>query len=93
MNRTPGVLIGIVKEVDDPEKLGRVRVLVPDLDPSNPIVWARVVRPYGVPKLDWVIPQLDDEVLVAFEGGHASRPYVLGGLWDQHGKPPTEERP
>ena len=28
----------------------------------------------------WFIPDVDDEVLVAFEGGDPRRPYVLGGL-------------
>jgi uncharacterized protein involved in type VI secretion and phage assembly len=93
MNRIPCVLMGIVKDVHDPDKLGRVQVLVPDLDPSSPTVWARVVRSFGVPNGAWIIPQLGDEVLVAFEAGDVRRPFILGGLWNQRDQPPTEERP
>ena len=38
----------------------------------------------------YAIPDVGDEVLVAFEQGHISRPYVLGGLWNgKHAIPPT----
>ena len=36
----------------------------------------------------WFIPDKDDEVLIAFEGGDPRRPYVLGGLWNGKDKPP-----
>jgi uncharacterized protein involved in type VI secretion and phage assembly len=36
----------------------------------------------------WFIPDVDDEVLVAFEGGDPRRPYVLGGLWNGTDSPP-----
>jgi len=34
------------------------------------------------------IPDVNDEVLVAFEAGDPRRPYVLGGLWNGSDKPP-----
>jgi uncharacterized protein involved in type VI secretion and phage assembly len=36
----------------------------------------------------WFVPDVDDEVLVAFEGGDARRPFVLGGLWNGKDSPP-----
>ena len=36
----------------------------------------------------WFIPDVDDEVLVAFEHGDPRRPYVLGGLWNGQDAPP-----
>ena len=36
----------------------------------------------------WFVPDVDDEVLVAFEGGDPRRPYVLGGLWNGKDAPP-----
>ena len=40
----------------------------------------------------WFIPQVDDEVLVAFEQGDVRTPYVLGSLWNATDKPPAERR-
>ena len=34
------------------------------------------------------LPEKDDEVLVAFEQGDITRPYVLGALWNGQDKPP-----
>lgn len=82
-NRVPGVVVGVVTGNDDPDELGRVTVRFPWLSASNESWWARVAFPgagpdYGVA---W-IPQVDDEVLVAFEHGDLSHPIVIGGLWN-----------
>src|SRR5262245_59351855 len=39
-----------------------------------------------------MLPQIDDEVLVAFEFGDVRRPYVLGGLWNGVDKPPLGDK-
>ena len=45
--------------------------------------WARLATLMGGNNRgSWFIPDVDDEVLVAFEGGDPRRPYVLGGLWN-----------
>ena len=36
----------------------------------------------------WFIPDVNDEVLVAFAEGDPRRPYVLGGLWNAADRPP-----
>jgi len=36
----------------------------------------------------WWIPDVGDEVLVAFEGGNPAAPYVVGGLWNGQNPPP-----
>src|SRR5438045_7736554 len=36
----------------------------------------------------WFIPDVNDEVLVVFEGGDPRRPYVIGGLWNGNDSPP-----
>jgi uncharacterized protein involved in type VI secretion and phage assembly len=92
MNQIPGVLTGIVKNVVDPDQLGRVQVLVPAIDASNPVGWAQVVRPYGVPRDASFSPEPGDEVLVAFESGNAGSPVVLGALWNPHDRPPVTKR-
>jgi uncharacterized protein involved in type VI secretion and phage assembly len=88
MNQIPGVLTGIVKDIVDPDKLGRVRVLVPAIDSSNLSGWAQVVRPYGVSMDASFSPEQGDQVLVAFESGDERRPIVLGALWNPNDRPP-----
>ena len=36
----------------------------------------------------WFIPDVEDEVLVAFEAGDPRRPYVVGALWNGQDAPP-----
>jgi uncharacterized protein involved in type VI secretion and phage assembly len=36
----------------------------------------------------WFLPDVDDEVVVAFEAGDTRRPYVIGGLWNGQDSPP-----
>ena len=78
-----GVVIGVVTDVDDPRKLGRVKVQFPWLADDYVSDWARVTMPGAGPSrgLVW-LPEVGDEVLVAFEHGDARRPIVLGGFWN-----------
>jgi phage protein D len=78
-----GVVVGIVTDNADPDKLGRVKVQYPWLSDDAESYWARLVAPgagkeYGVV---WV-PQVGDEVLVAFQHGDPGQPVVLGGMWN-----------
>src|SRR5688572_20143419 len=47
----------------------------------------------GANRGSWFIPEPDDEVLVAFEGGDPRRPYVVGGLWNGKDAPPEAMDP
>ncbi|MBP0003721.1 MAG: VgrG-related protein [Cyanobacteria bacterium SBC] len=86
-------LVGIVTNNQDPEGLCRVKVKFPSLTEEHESQWARVVS-VGAGKdrgLDW-LPEVDDEVFVAFEHGNINRPYVLGGMWNgQDASPETVE--
>jgi uncharacterized protein involved in type VI secretion and phage assembly len=46
--------------------------------------WAQIVTPL-IAAAAVVMPEIGDEVLVAFEHGCAQRPYVLGTLWNGRG--------
>ena len=83
-----GVEIALVTNVQDPQKLGRVKVCFPRLSGLPESDWARVVQPAGGPGrgIYW-LPEVSDEVLVAFEMGQPNRPYVLRGLWNAKDKP------
>lgn len=86
-----GIVVGIVTSLEDPESLGRVRVKYPHLDDKES-QWARLVAPMAGPERGFFFrPEVDDEVLVAFELGDIRRPYILGGLWSSADKPPPDD--
>jgi phage baseplate assembly protein V len=84
-----GVAIGVVTNNKDPDGLGRVKACLPWMDDSVETDWARVVAPMaGAGRGIYFLPEVNDEVLVAFEHGNPDTPYVLGGLWNGQDKPP-----
>ena len=87
--RIHGVVIAVVTQNRDPEKRGRVKLKFPWLSDTMESDWARVAAPgAGAQRGLAAIPEVNDEVLVAFEHGLFDRPYVLGGLWNGTDKPP-----
>lgn len=88
------LMVGIVADNKDPKEWGRVRVKIPTLTEEHMSNWARMVLVGAGPSrgIDW-LPEIDDEVLVAFEHGDIHRPYILGGIWNGKDAPPekTEE--
>ena len=93
INKIGGVVTGIVTSNSDPEKLGRVQVKYPWL-PKNSgselsSCWARLAFVGGGADRGIVfLPEVNDEVLLAFEGGDMSSPFVLGVLYNGKDKPP-----
>ncbi len=84
-----GVMVGIVTNNQDPEKLGRVKVKIPRLSGSDESDWTRVASLMaGKDRGTFFLPEVGDEVLLAFEGGDISRPYVIGALWNGVDTPP-----
>ncbi len=81
-----GVLPALVVDIKDPDTQGRVKVTLPwsvDAKGERYEAWARLATMLGGNNRgSWFIPDVDDEVLVAFEHGDPRRPYVLGGLWN-----------
>ncbi|HEX4980996.1 MAG TPA: VgrG-related protein, partial [Ilumatobacteraceae bacterium] len=91
-NPVYGVVVGVVTNVKDPEKLGRVKLKFPWLSDDFESNWARVCLPgAGKERGLFVVPEVDDEVLVVFEHGDVRMPYVLGGLYNGKDKPPAVE--
>jgi len=72
----------------DPEGLGRIRVQFPWQKIMGEMTpWIRIVTPHaGGDKGFHFIPEIDEEVLVGFEGGNAEHPYMLGSLYNGTGK-------
>lgn len=85
-----GVAIGIVTNNKDPDGLGRVKLTLPWMADNAETNWARVATPMaGAGRGCYFLPEVGDEVLVAFEHGSPEFPYVMGGLWNGKDKPPV----
>ncbi len=87
-----GVYPALVSDIKDPDGQGRVKVTLPwspDTGGEQYEAWARLATMMGGNNRGtWFIPDVNDEVLVVFEGGDARRPYVVGGLWNGTDSPP-----
>lgn len=74
--------VAVVSNNKDPKKLGRLRLL---FDWSNGVEtpWVRMAQPHaGDARGLYFVPEVGDEVMVGFEGGHAEHPYVIGSLYN-----------
>lgn len=88
--RISGVAVGVVTNNQDPDKLGRVKVRFPWLSDEDESQWARIAAPMaGKERGIYFLPEVDDEVLVAFEHGDIRFPYVVGALWNGKDAPPA----
>ncbi len=88
------VVIGLVSSVDDPDKLGRVQVTFPWLSEDNRSTWARLATLHAGPgRGSYFLPEVDDEVLVAFNHGDPRDPYIIGFLWNGVDTPPNRDIP
>ena len=87
--RINGVMVGIVTNNQDPDGLGRVKVRLPWLSDTNESSWSRLCSfMAGKDRGGFFLPEVGDEVLVAFENGDINRPIVLGALWNGVDTPP-----
>ncbi|MCB9079968.1 MAG: VgrG-related protein [Anaerolineaceae bacterium] len=83
-----GVVTALVTNVNDPDNLGRVKVKyvwLGDIESD----WIRIATPMaGSGRGFFYLPEINDEVLLAFEHGDVHRPYLIGVLWNAKDKPP-----
>jgi type VI secretion system secreted protein VgrG len=71
----------VVTDNNDPLGLGRVQVKMAWQDGNTP--WLRMTNPHaGGGKGMYFIPEIGEEVLVAFEAGNAEKPFVLGAMYN-----------
>lgn len=86
-----GVMVGTVINVLDPLMLGRVQVQLKSVDSLDLAPWARIAQPMaGAFSGTYFVPNIGDEVLIAFEHGDANAPYVIGSLWNLAALPPLQ---
>ncbi len=89
IRRAYGVAAGIVTNNQDPDGLGRVRIRFPWLSDDNETDWARIATMMaGSGRGSFFLPEVGDEVLVAFEHGDINHPFVIGMLWNGVDTPP-----
>lgn len=77
-----GIYPAIVTNNNDPDNSNRVKLKYPWLDDDVESHWGRVIT-IGAGSgmgLHW-LPEVNDEVLVAFEHGNFNRPYILGSVY------------
>jgi uncharacterized protein involved in type VI secretion and phage assembly len=87
--RMRGVVTGVVTNVNDPDNLGRIKVKYDWLGANIESDWMRAAVPMAGPEMGfYYLPEVNDEVLVAFEHGDVHHPYILGALWNNRDKPP-----
>ncbi|MEU9564026.1 VgrG-related protein [Streptomyces sp. NPDC048161] len=90
-----GVAIGLVTDIREPGqgRRGAVRVKLPWLSDSYESDWMRTVQWGGSGGGGIFVPEVGDEVLVAFEHGRLDRPYVIGGLYNGKDEPSSDDLP
>jgi uncharacterized protein involved in type VI secretion and phage assembly len=92
-HRLFGVYPALVTDIVDPEGQGRIKVELPWApdDDGGFEVWARCAVPMaGNNRGTWLMPDPQDEVLVAFQGGDPRLPVIIGGLWNGQDAPPEQ---
>ncbi|HYJ83080.1 MAG TPA: phage baseplate assembly protein V [Allosphingosinicella sp.] len=88
-----GVASATVTQNQDPNGLGRVKLRLPWRDPGFETDWARVAAPMaGGGRGSFFLPEVGDEVLVAFDRDDIRYPYVIGALWSRTDKPPEDNK-
>jgi Rhs element Vgr protein len=77
-----GLVTAMVVENNDPEKLNRIKVRYHWQD-DGATAWTRVMAPYtGKDRGMMFLPEIGDEVVVAFENADPERPVVIGSVWN-----------
>lgn len=89
VRRADGVAAAIVTNNKDPDGLGRVKIKFPWLSDQNETDWVRIATLMaGGGRGSFFLPEVGDEVLVAFQHGDINHPFVIGALWNGAAKPP-----
>lgn len=92
MKSIPGVVVGIVTNVEDPESMGRIKVTYPWLSGEPESAWCRLVSPMAGDKRGLLtLPEVGDEAVIAFNMGNFEQPYIVGFTWNKDTELPLDE--
>lgn len=87
LDRWYGIFIGVVTNNNDPTQQGRVKVRFPWLDEHGESDWVRIAGVGSSSDTGLVmLPNVNDQVLVAFEHGDFNRPIIMGSLQQETGE-------
>ena len=84
-----GLTLAVVTNVNDEEKLNRVKCLPIENEQAEETDWCYVMAPLGGQQCgQFFFPNVNDLVVLAYLGGDPHRPMVLGSFWNTETKPP-----
>ena len=91
-NNYYGKYRGVVTDNQDPDRRGRVKLIVPSVLDDQVTDWALPCSPYGgVPQQGlFMVPDIDSQVWVEFEEGDINRPIWVGTFWQQQSDVPED---
>lgn len=92
-SKVDGVMVGTVTNNQDPDGLCRLKVKLQFREGENETDWIRMAT--MLVGKDWgslFVPEVGDEVLVAFHMGEIRKPYVIGLLWTQTNASPQMDK-
>jgi uncharacterized protein involved in type VI secretion and phage assembly len=88
MDTINGVVIGLVTQV----QAGQIKVTYPWLSEDHESDWIRIATAMsGNNRGSFLMPELQDEVLLAVDQGNPRCPYVIGFLWNGQDSPPGQD--
>jgi uncharacterized protein involved in type VI secretion and phage assembly len=91
MSTINGVVRG--KVISEPDDMGRVKVRIPFLGDNSETFYAPIATLMaGEGRGSWIIPEVDDDVVIGFEQGNVEQPIILGFIWNGQALPPSNDR-
>jgi phage protein D/phage baseplate assembly protein gpV len=88
--KVDSLMVGVVTNNNDPDKQGRLKIQLPALS-GEETFWAPLAGvSAGNERGLLMLPVAGEQVLVGFENGDPSYPYVLGSLFNGRDKPGEE---
>ena len=91
-HRIYGVVLGLVTNNQDPKDMGRVKVRFHMFDKKIESDWCRVASLFaGKERGALFLPEVEDEVVIAFEHGDVNFPFVIGSVWNGKDAPPKKK--
>jgi uncharacterized protein involved in type VI secretion and phage assembly len=80
-----GLYPALVVDLVDPDARGRIKVKFPGFgtDAASVTAWATLLSAYADKDQGFeVLPEVDSHVVVGFEAGDPTRPYIVGCAWN-----------